>query len=492
MNDRRPFLLTTVCRGIVRLAGLLVARHDRREWLAEWRGELHHVFGRDMPCRACVTFTLGAVPDALWMRAHSADSASPLESPRRCLAVFATLSFAGMALALLMPGVRGQIFPPAWHGPTDVAALSPVPAVFGSGMEVTAEQYLLWSAKPTPGLVRTAFYQPNAATVQIGGATRTWLVGRATRSLAPLLKISVSPDLLAACRRAGATPLILSRTAWLTDFGGDPDLTGRELRVGGRKAFIVAVAPESGSGLPLPMAAFTLESTRAIQSIAAQRYPEGYMLAQIQRSYVFAAAHGVPRVEFSGDDSDRAGLYVIGLSSIALWRSRIPDTDFLISLFIAGLVLPAIFSVSLRSALRTERLSSHMRFRSGLFLGAKIALLLPALYCLPIVLGHIVAGDSIDSAYAVQVFSTLIAAPLSALWIVRDQQQRCPLCLRRLSSPARVGERSRSLFSFSGVEYVCSEGHGLMHVPDFPTSWYPSQRWLSLDPSWSALFQHGR
>jgi hypothetical protein len=31
----------------------------------------------------------------------------------------------------------------------------------------------------------------------------------------------------------------------------------------------------------------------------------------------------------------------------------------------------------------------------------------------------------------------------------------------------------------------------LLHVPDIPTSWFSSQRWLYLDPSWSALFPVG-
>ena len=30
--------------------------------------------------------------------------------------------------------------------------------------------------------------------------------------------------------------------------------------------------------------------------------------------------------------------------------------------------------------------------------------------------------------------------------------------------------------------------HGLLHIPEIPTSWFSTQRWLYLDPSWSSLF----
>ena len=95
------------------------------------------------------------------------------------------------------------------------------------------------------------------------------------------------------------------------------------------------------------------------------------------------------------------------------------------------------------------------------------------------------------SEQLIQTFATIAGALLSAWWLLEDQRQRCPHCLRKLTSPARVGERSRSFLGFSGMEFVCAEGHGLLHVPDYPTSWFASQRWLTLDSSWRVLFQAG-
>jgi hypothetical protein len=32
-----------------------------------------------------------------------------------------------------------------------------------------------------------------------------------------------------------------------------------------------------------------------------------------------------------------------------------------------------------------------------------------------------------------------------------------------------------------GTELICAEGHGMMHVPEIPSSSYSAQRWVSLD-----------
>ena len=492
MSDSDSRLLSSVCRLLLRVASLLVSRRDRAEWLAEWQGELHHVLQLKLPHRACIAFSCGAFPDALWMRAHSPRPAIRLESPRRCLAALAAVAVLSMALALLLPGTRRQIFPPAWNGPRDLVALSPVPSAVGSDMEVSAEQYLEWSEHAHPNLVRTAFYQPNIAVIHIGARSRTWSVGRATQSLATLLTIPISQRLLTSCAQTGAVPLVLSRGTWIRDFGSDPNILGQELRLSGHRAVVVAISRDIDSALPLPVDAFSLESAGVIRSIAGQRYPWGYMLARLSPGFDGPVSRGFPRVVLTADHGDRAGLYGIALSTIAAYRRHIPDIDFLLSLFLMCLILPVIFSVSLRSGLRTERLSPRMRLRSGLFLGAKILLLLPVLYCLPLLLGQTVFGISPDSGHVVQVFATLVMARFAAFWAVRDQRNRCPHCLGRLDSPARVGESSRSFLSFSGTEYVCAEGHGLLHVPDFPTSWFPTRRWLALDPSWRVLFQHGR
>jgi hypothetical protein len=53
----------------------------------------------------------------------------------------------------------------------------------------------------------------------------------------------------------------------------------------------------------------------------------------------------------------------------------------------------------------------------------------------------------------------------------------CRYCeiLRMLGSPPET-------FCMNGTELICVVGHGLLHVPEIPTRWFSTQRWLYLDP----------
>lgn len=487
MNSRRLAILTFACAVPLRIAALLVPARERAEWMAEWRGELHYLLRRRGSPLAGFAFTIGAVPDALWIRQHT--QTAHLETARGCLVVLAAAASLAVGIALLVPSVRQEMFPPTYRGPDDLVTISSTPTVLGSGSQITAGQYLAWTSHAHPSLSRTAFYEPVRVTVDLNGRGEAWLVGRATESLTALLHISVSESLLQECRRTGSAPLVLSRAAWMRDFGGTPGIVGRSLRSENHRATIVAVAPDIDTALPMTMDAWSLETDEAFARIAAHRFTYGYMLAQrIPGSD--NEARDIGRVELTSNDDTPASLYVIPFSIFAAHHRRIPEIDFLLALFMACLVMPVILFLSLQAGLVTERLSLRMRTRGWFFLVAKVALLLPLLYCGPLLMANALASAP-GSEQMIQTFATIAGALLSAWWLLEDQRQRCPHCLRKLTSPARVGERSRSFLGFSGMEFVCAEGHGLLHVPDYPTSWFASQRWLSLDSSWRVLFQPG-
>lgn len=487
MNSRRLAVLTFACALPLRMAALLLRARDRAEWLAEWRGELHYLLRRRVSPLAGFAFTIGAIPDAFWIRRHT--QTTQLETARGCLVVLAAAAALSVGLALLVPGVRQEMFPPSYGGPGDLVTVSSTPTVLGVGSQVSAGQYVAWTTHAHPSLSRTAFYEPVSGPVDLNGRAETWLVGRATASLTALLQVSVSESLLEECRRTGAAPIVLSRAVWMRDFGGTPGILGRSLRFENHRATIVAVAPPIDSALPMPMDAWSLETDEAFARIAAHRFSYGYMLAERLPASGINARH-IGSVELTSNDDTPAHLYVIPLSIFAYYHGRTPEIDFLLGLFMACLVMPALLFISLQAGLVTERLSMRMRTRGWLFLVAKIALLLPLLYCGPLLIANVLASAP-GSEQLIQTFATIAGALLSAWWLLEDQRQRCPHCLRKLTSPARVGERSRSFLGFSGMEFVCAEGHGLLHVPDYPTSWFASQRWLTLDSSWRVLFQAG-
>jgi hypothetical protein len=121
------------------------------------------------------------------------------------------------------------------------------------------------------------------------------------------------------------------------------------------------------------------------------------------------------------------------------------------------------------------------RLRRWMFFGIKFALILLIVFCGTLDLTPII------TATGFQPHITLIVYVLAFRWAFVDQRRRCPVCLRTLSNPARIGQPAQILTGWYGTEYCCDKGHGLMYVPEITTT-YSTQRWMDLDSSWGSLF----
>jgi hypothetical protein len=113
-----------------------------------------------------------------------------------------------------------------------------------------------------------------------------------------------------------------------------------------------------------------------------------------------------------------------------------------------------------------------------LFLAGKLALILVILYC----------ATCYVTYHGCMPHGLLVGAILALRWAIVDQRRRCPICLRLLTNPVRIGQCSQTFLSWYGTEFVCPRGHGLLHVPEISNSAYSRQRWLTLDRSWHGLF----
>ncbi len=175
--------------------------------------------------------------------------------------------------------------------------------------------------------------------------------------------------------------------------------------------------------------------------------------------------------------------------------------NFLLQLIMACFVLPATTSLSLGEYPAESSSAIYMtRLRQGAFLATKLSLVLLIVYCgscgLAQGCGWIARSEewwSIckaieDRLMPIQPLACFAGCLFGIRWTLRDQRQRCPVCLNLLTNPAPVGQPSRNFLAWSGTELICAGGHGLLHVPETPTSWFSTQRWLSLDPSWRVLF----
>lgn len=52
-----------------------------------------------------------------------------------------------------------------------------------------------------------------------------------------------------------------------------------------------------------------------------------------------------------------------------------------------------------------------------------------------------------------------------------------------------MGAPSYLLLDWWGTELVCSEGHGVLHVPEMSSSWLEFEQWVHMDESWKPLFE---
>ena len=121
--------------------------------------------------------------------------------------------------------------------------------------------------------------------------------------------------------------------------------------------------------------------------------------------------------------------------------------------------------------------------RRGLFLAAKTFLILPI-----IIFGSLDLGSLGKSLSPIFLHCAFIGSLFAARWMLADQRKRCPVCLRLLANPVRIGESSHILLEWHGTELMCRRGHGMLYVPEWPPIWTGRQRWLKLDPSWGGFF----
>src|SRR5581483_9823232 len=66
----------------------------------------------------------------------------------------------------------------------------------------------------------------------------------------------------------------------------------------------------------------------------------------------------------------------------------------------------------------------------------------------------------------------------AVLWSLGDQQRRCPVCLRRMISPVRIGSWA-SVFEPVTTELLCDQGHGAMCVQECEMG--EPDRWLAIE-----------
>jgi hypothetical protein len=490
MTPRLALALRAADCALLGCASLFVPWPQRDEWRREWQSELWHVRQARVPAgavsfraeRQVAAFCLGSFQDAfcLWLHArrNRPRAVTFRGSARQCLLALALLLAAGWAAARLLPGVRALAHAQPAHLRPGVILIQDFHDD-GPTTLVSYHQVDSWKPVSRPYIDEFAFYRIKFEPAPSSARKHEfWRVAYASPNLFALLGLPLRLADPQAAADAAAPNLVLSRSVWRRSFHSSQAIVGTLLNVGGRQFRVAAIAPEGPWSLPGAADAWLLGP----QPVSGDE--PGYVLAHLTPRGQKELWYGQVQIISYGVDASEHDFRGVTLEE----TERGPRDFYLFAIILAFLALPAITSVSMSESSFSAHKPSRARrmVRLG-FLISKIALVLAISYIVPLDLAYAYRSSTYGSEY-IQLALTFSVCLFGMRWVLADQRQRCPVCLKRVGHPAQVGLASRTFLAWNGTELICTEGHTLLHIPGLPTSWFGTQRWMYLDTSWDFLF----
>ena len=487
---------------LIRCASVLAPAGKRGEWRRDWCSELWHVRQSIVPDeriswaaeRESARFCAGAFQDAFCLRQECRPRreslATTMGSAGQCILFLGALIVFSFGVALSLPAVRNAMQPAHFRALRKLVLIEDARSPEAAVPAISEAQFETWKLRKQEIFSTFAFYRVEKQVTP--GAPASLRLAHASSDLFAAFNF---PLRYARKSREGdlrRPQLVLGEEVWRAAFGADVHIAGRLIRLGSREAVVEGVAPAEASRLPGGANAWLLEPDAELRSGG-----PGFVLARLKLppAVNWGNEQGDEQENERGDDrwdmsAPRPDGSSGNFSCVSLAADRhSPGDIFLFTLFLACLALPATTSLPLGEyRVSAQKLSWRLRLRRWAFFAGKISLLLPIVYFLSLDLayGRTLAG--LHSSEYIQLVASFSICLFGLRWALRDQRQRCPVCLGKLTHPARVGQPSRSFLAWNGTELICVGGHGLLHVPEISTSWFGVQRWLYLDPSWDALF----
>ncbi|QNI31917.1 hypothetical protein H7849_23290 [Alloacidobacterium dinghuense] len=469
------------CMAVLRFASWIVPSEDRREWLREWKAELWHV-AQLRAAEEATAFAGGAFRDAYLLRADlrragSRSSHAVRSSPVLCLLSLLMTALVSLGLAYVLPGTRGTLLPSPYRDARTLVVVARNGSSHTPSASISLGEFRYWQRATQGVFSDLAFYQIVRRQLHTGhGAELELSVARSSGNLLSLLETASFP---VADHLATAGPqLVLSDALWRRAFHADPHILGRVVFLMGEKAMIIGVAKRDAWRLPGRVDAWLLEDQSRVETLAAQSL--GFVVARIQPALVRSATEESWHMVVPQNDGSVAGFACVSVKHYA----REPFVFFAFAALLALLALPATTSLPLGEYPYNPRQQSlALRLRRWLFFTAKLILIVPA-----ICFASLDLAQAFQDTQSAQLILTFASALAGFRWMLRDQRCRCPVCLQLLRNPVHVGQASQNFLGWNGTELICVVGHGFLHVPELPTSWFSTQRWLYLDASWKSIF----
>ncbi|MGO9777374.1 MAG: hypothetical protein ACLPM3_12380, partial [Terracidiphilus sp.] len=292
MPSLKP-LFALIDRGLLCCAALLVPSGRRADWLREWQAELWHVRQERAPMeqlswqaeREIVCFCLGAFQDATCLsepRWRLGPLLAALRgSAAQCLLMLFALLAVSYGIARLSPGVRAERM---LSSHLQEPGLILIQRADGISTTIAPQQYLAWKKHRHSFFDGFAFYRITEECIQPERETNSapkepWKLAQASSNLLPLLGLPVrfaTPEPMASSDLPG---VILSESFWKIEFGADPQIAGRMVRIGHRRARVAGVVAEDAWNLPGKVGAWLLQPDSALAANG-----DGFIVAHLTPS----------------------------------------------------------------------------------------------------------------------------------------------------------------------------------------------------------------
>lgn len=491
MNRLLGLLLRPLNRVLLYAASMRLPRGDRAEWRREWLAELWQVERSPLPPGkkslaeffTPTRFCLGAFPDVRALCCSRvvfrAKSLYVDRSAWTCLMTLGAILWISFTAAQLLPGSIEARHARRFQVRPDLVLIRHADVRGSQAAAISVALYRQLERAHQSGFDGFAYYRIENAPLKAQSAGS---IVHASANLFTLLGLhaALSDAQNGQERIDSSRRIVLSDTTWRKQFGADPRIIGREIRVGGYSARVSAVMPPGAWRLPGTPGAWLLESDASLET-GGDGCVVGH-LSQIGSTEMWAGYVPISLFNADGDAIDLCGIS-FDERTCGSWGV------YLFAMLLVLLSLPAVIVVSREDLpFSTQKASRERVLLRYAFLLIKSAMVVGIAYYLSFDLAFGWTTGYQPKAHETLFFFSLAIGLFGMRWAILDQQRRCPICLRKVTHPARVGMASRTFLAWNGTEMICTGGHTLLYVPSLPTSWFNAPRWVYLDSSWSFLF----
>lgn len=283
--------------------------------------------------------------------------------------------------------------------------------------------------------------------------------------------------------------IVISNGLWEHGFHRDRGIVGKQVAFQGTTSTVIGVLPARFWFISREISVWTFSRTHARAFNNADR-----------TGAVLRLRPGVPRAEARGEFDKFVHDAASALGSAQAELAPIQDQALQgVEIYLLFALLALIGSMAILTLRLARSISLKMRvefrenYRWWLFFAAKTVLLIATCFVASLEGTRWVlltfTGSLPSYAGAISSWLLLVTTVLAITWSLHDQYRRCRICLKRLEHESYVGVPARLFLDWWGTELVCSQGHGLLHVPEMKASWLEDEQWIQLDDSWKPLFE---